>query len=94
MIKIYYKLLLLLGFIFAVGGHAFSQGSSNKGTDFWLGYGKHVSTGNMVLYITSDVNTTSTVSIPGIGFNQTVNITANTVSFVDIPTTAHLNNER
>lgn len=93
MIKFYYTLLLLVGFVFTISGHAFSQGSSNKGTDFWLGYGKHVSTGNMVLYITSDVNTTSTVSIPGIGFNQTVNITANTVSFVDIPTTAHLNND-
>jgi len=93
MTKFYFKLFLLLGCIFAFNGYTFAQGSSNKGTDFWLGYGKHVSTGSMVLYITSDVNTTSTVTIPALGFTQTVTITANTVQFVDIPTTAHLNND-
>ena len=71
----------------------YAQGSSNKGTDFWLGYGNHVSTGNMVLYLTSDVNTTATVTIPNLNFNQTVAITANVVQFVDIPTTAHLTTE-
>jgi gliding motility-associated-like protein len=71
--------------------NCFGQGSSNKGTDFWLGYGKHISVGNMVLYITSDVNTTSTVTIPALGFTQTVSVIANTVVPVDIPTTAHLN---
>jgi PKD repeat protein len=93
MTKFYIKFFILLGCIITFGTTAFAQGSSNKGTDFWLGYGKHVSTGNMVLYITSDVNTTSTVTIPALGFSQTVTITANTVSFVDIPTSAHLNND-
>ncbi|MFD2732264.1 PKD domain-containing protein [Pedobacter alpinus] len=73
--------------------NSFGQGASNKGTEFWLGYGKHVSVGQMVLYITSDVNTTATVTIPGLGFTQTVTITANQVQFVDIPTSAHLNND-
>ncbi len=70
--------------------NCFGQSTSNKGTDFWLGYGNHISTGNMVLYLTSDVNTTATVTIPNLGFSQTVSITANVVQFVDIPTTAHL----
>jgi PKD repeat protein len=81
--------LFLIGFVFVC--NCFGQGSSNKGTDFWLGYGKHISVGNMVLYITSDVNTTSTVTIPALGFTQTVSVIANTVVPVDIPTTAHLN---
>lgn len=78
-----------MGFLFVC--NCFGQGSSNKGTDFWLGYGKHISVGNMVLYITSDVNTTSTVTIPALGFTQTVTVIANTVVPVDIPTSAHLN---
>ena len=77
--------LLMLTF-----GNSYAQGSSNKGTDFWLGYGNHISTGNMVLYITSDVNTTSTITIPSLGFSQTVNIIANAVQSVNIPTLAHL----
>lgn len=86
--KLFVKFLWLFMFFFA--NNIFAQGSSNKGTDFWLGYGNHISTGNMVLYITSDVNTTSTVTIPSLGFTQTVTITANTVQSVNIPTTAHL----
>ncbi|OAQ42063.1 hypothetical protein A5893_02810 [Pedobacter psychrophilus] len=81
--------LFLIGFLSVF--NCLGQGSSNKGTDFWLGYGKHVSVGDMVLYITSDVNTTSTVTIPALGFSQTVSVVANTVVPVDIPTSAHLN---
>ena len=84
---LFFILFLFLLFSFE---KTFAQGTSNKGTDFWLGYGNHISTGNMVLYITSDVNTTSTVTIPSLGFTQTVNVTANTVQSVNIPTTAHL----
>ncbi len=63
---------------------AHSQDFSNKGTDFWLGYGYHqVMTGNngqdMVIYITTDVATEVTIAIPGVGFTQTFAIAANTV---------------
>ncbi len=65
-----------------------SQDFSNKGTDFWLGYGYHVRyvTGSpvngqeMVLYIATEAVTNVTVSIPALGYSQTYNnIPANTI---------------
>lgn len=92
MIKPLLRYFLLFPFLF-IALQAFSQGTSNKGTDFWLGYGTHISTGNMVLYLTSDVNTSATVTVAGISFSQTVTITANAITTVSIPTSAHLNVE-
>jgi hypothetical protein len=63
----------------------YSQDFSNKGTDFWVGYGYHqvMGSGNtqqMVLYFATDQLTTVTVSIPGTGYTQTYsNIPAGTV---------------
>lgn len=72
--------------------------TSNKGTDFWLGYGKHIAHGSrnpetMALYITSDVSTNAVVEIASINFSKTVQITANQVTEVTIPSSAHLNDE-
>ena len=69
------------------------QDFSNKGKDFWVGYGSHCDmysaggvlnpTGGaqeMVLYFATEALTTVTVSIPGIGYTQTYsNIAANTI---------------
>ncbi|MFZ4057034.1 MAG: PKD domain-containing protein [Ferruginibacter sp.] len=65
----------------------FAQDFSNKGTDFWLGYGYHVRylTGNpingqeMVLYFATDVATNVKVEIPGVGYVRNYNIPANTI---------------
>ncbi|MBK0381916.1 PKD domain-containing protein [Pedobacter sp. SD-b] len=81
----------MLGILFVC--NCYGQGASNKGTDFWLGYGKHTSVGQMVVYLTSDVSTTATVSIDNLGFSQTVDVPANGVVSVDIPTNAHLAND-
>src|SRR6478735_10868471 len=78
--------LLLLGHCFVSG-----QDFSNKGTDFWLGYGYHVNMGagvaanqqnlqDMVLYFTSDKNANVTVAIPGLGYTQTYTVAANQVT--------------
>jgi gliding motility-associated-like protein len=64
-----------------------AQDFSNKGKDFWVAYGYHQqmypgqSNGqDMVLYFATDVITTVTVSIPGLGYSQTYpNIPAGTV---------------
>src|SRR5258708_27046325 len=62
-----------------------AQDFSNKGKDFWVGYGYHeiMVAGNlqdMVLYFATESITTINVSIPGIGYNQTfANIPANTI---------------
>ena len=74
----------------------FSQDFSNKGKDFWIGYGNHVRMFNagtaekMQLYITSDQNTTGTVQIASVGFNQNFTVTANQITTIDIPRTAAL----
>jgi len=74
------------------------QDFSNKGKEFWLGYGNHQqmysgNTQGMDVYITSDVNTTALVEIPGTGFTQSVTVTANQVSSVTIPQNAVLDLE-
>ncbi|MFC4233499.1 PKD domain-containing protein, partial [Parasediminibacterium paludis] len=67
----------------------FAQNFSNKGKDFWLGYGYHVNmAGNpsnggsqdMVLYFTSDKNANVTVSMPANGYVQNYTVTANQVT--------------
>ena len=86
------KLSKFLLFLCLLWGHSigFGQDISNKGTDFWLGYGYHQSmtTGNtqdMVLYFTSDKDAVVTVSIPKLAGNylKTYNIKANKVTISD-----------
>lgn len=58
---------------------SFCQDFSNKGKDFWVGYGYHQQMTNgggggsqdMLLYFATDQVTNITVSIPGIGWTQT-----------------------
>ncbi len=86
------KLLILTvfftAFLSAINLNA--QDFSNKGKDFWVGYGYHqvMTTGNgqeMVLYFATDAVTTVTVEIPLIGYSITYNnIPANT-SFTSNP---------
>jgi gliding motility-associated-like protein len=65
----------------------FSQDLTNKGKDFWLGYGDHVrmhgggnNTQQMVLYITAEQTTNFKVEIPGTGWVYNGTVTANTVT--------------
>ncbi len=64
-----------------------AQSTSNKGTDFWVGYMGHIdgTSSNMSLYITSDVSTSGSVSIPGKNWSTTFNVSANSVTVVNIP---------
>lgn len=90
------RIPVLLAFLFVVSHAAVAQDFTNKGKDFWIGYGNHIRMiqgspfEKMQLYITSDVNTTGTVSIPSVGFSHPFNVTANQVLTVDIPRTAAL----
>lgn len=92
--------LLLLICLLPVCTCAFSQDFTNKGKDFWIGYGNHVrmATGgapeSMQLYITSDVDTRGEVSVPGApGFPRPFIVTANRITTIDIPRTAALTGE-
>ena len=74
------KVLLLL-FALVAASSAYTQDFSNKGKEFWIGYGNHVrmyqgNSQQMVLYITSDVSTNGTVSIPGLSWSSNFNVTA------------------
>lgn len=86
--------LFFLLLVISIG--AFAQDFSNKGKDFWVGYGNHVRMFNaggrekMQIYITSDVNTSGNVSINSIGFNQDYTVTANQITVIDIPNSAAL----
>ncbi|MDE3144337.1 MAG: gliding motility-associated C-terminal domain-containing protein [Bacteroidota bacterium] len=74
-----------------------AQNFSNKGKDFWLGYGYHVNmagnpagggTQDMILYFTSDKNANVTVEIPANGYKQTYAVAANQVTLTNpIPKT-------
>src|SRR5215207_6047653 len=73
-----------------------AQDFSNKGKDFWIGYGNHVRMFNgnpaekMQLYITSDVATSGQVTISSVGFSQSFTVTPNQITTIDIPRSAAL----
>lgn len=96
------KLILIIGtLLFLVP--ATGQDFSNKGKDFWIAYGNHVRmfetiTANnqaekMELYMTSDVNTTGTIDIPGISFTTNFAVTANQITTIAVPRSAGLLDE-
>lgn len=75
-----------------------AQDFSNKGKEFWVGYGNHqvMYTNNQQgfnLYFTSDVNTKALVEIPGLGYSTTVDVVANEITTVNIPQSATLTAE-
>jgi gliding motility-associated-like protein len=77
--------ILVLSVTFCLCGNA--QDKSNRGKEFWLGYGFNYSffhefpTNNqqLAIYISTEQAATVTVSINNTGFSQTLNIPANTV---------------
>jgi len=78
----------LMLFLLNHWGQLFAQDRSNRGKEFWLGYGHNVmfnanSGGNsqtLVLYISAEQPANVTVSIPGNGWTQTVSVAANSVN--------------
>lgn len=91
--KVYLSFALSL---FCFFSNVSAQVTSNKGTDFWLMYGAHVSSysGNspqkMSIYVTSDVSTTGKLDIPGIGYTANFSVNANQVTVIDIPLSAYV----
>ncbi|MCF8366579.1 MAG: IgGFc-binding protein, partial [Bacteroidales bacterium] len=66
------------------------QDLSNQGTDFWLMFMSNYNNSgiNLFLDITSDANTSGTVTLDGIGFSQNFTVTANTITRVNLPANA------
>jgi gliding motility-associated-like protein len=83
-IRVLFCCFLLMGHFIGAG-----QNFSNKGKDFWLGYGYHVNmagnpsgggTQEMILYFTSNKNANVTVEMPANGYKQTYTVLANQVT--------------
>ncbi len=70
---------------------AYGQGGNTyptMGTEFWLGFGENyvvAADDRLDLFITSDVNTSGTISIPQQGYTQNFTVTANVTTTVNIP---------
>lgn len=82
--------LKLLSIFFLLFYHAgFAQDKSNKGKEFWLGYGHNVlftqdnpvNSQTHVIYLSTELPAVVTVSVYGSSWSQTVNIPANSVNF-------------
>ncbi|MEP7237406.1 MAG: PKD domain-containing protein [Ferruginibacter sp.] len=71
---------ILLALVFFTSFTTFGQDFSNKGKDFWISYPEHINSTNSImgLYITSDINTTGTISVNGTNIPFTV--TANNIT--------------
>ncbi|MEX2591083.1 MAG: PKD domain-containing protein [Chitinophagales bacterium] len=75
-------IILYLSCIFPVS----SQNFSTLGDRFWLGFMENYSGPTLYVYISSDVNTTGTISIPLQGWTQNFNVTAGTTTEIQVPT--------
>ncbi|QEK52637.1 hypothetical protein FYC62_13960 [Pedobacter aquae] len=66
----HFKLVLYLCSVlcFAAIGNAVAQGSSNKGTDFWVAYAGHIDGlgSRLTLFITSQTNATVNINAGGV----------------------------
>lgn len=89
---IFFKTLVLLLFV-SSSLCSFAQSKSNKGIEFWVGFMFHyegISAGHS-LYITSDSNTSGTVSVPGESWTTNFTVTANNLTVVTIPSSVAYN---
>lgn len=86
--KIYFFGIIISTFFFINPNKLNAQVLSSKGKDFWLGFmqneGADVVTTS--IYISSDVATTGTVSVPGAGWSQNYSVGANATVQITIPT--------
>lgn len=92
------KSILLISCLLCVTTLSWSQDFTNKGKEFWLGYGNHQQMYSsahpgMDIYITSDVDTEVTLEIPGLGISQTYDIFANQLRQITISSQAFLSDE-
>ncbi len=70
--------------VLALGGAAVAAPDS-KGTDYWLMFTENLNPPALSLFITSDVPTTGTVAVPGIGSATTFAVAAGGVTTVTLP---------
>jgi gliding motility-associated-like protein len=80
------NLILLVLFLYCF--NSLKSQYSTTGTDFWLAFMQNFDDpANTILYITSDVASSGTVSIPGTGWSTNFSVAANGTATVTIPDT-------
>lgn len=88
------KLFTTLGMILLLITFTFNSWAlpapDSKGTDFWLMFNTNLNPDGLTLFITGEINTTGTVSIPGLAFSTPFSVTAGVVTSVPIPLTAEM----
>ena len=87
----FFTIALLTGFT----KNAIAQNADSKGKDFWLMFNSNYSNNpTLTLFITSAINTSGVVTVPGLSFSAPYTVVANTVTAVIIPTAVatHTNN--
>jgi len=80
--------LLHTFYLLLIAGLVNAQDFSNKGKDFWVGYGYHQAMNldngqDMVLYFTAEEAATVKIDIPAVGWSKTYNVVANGVTETD-----------
>lgn len=89
----FFKTLVFLLACVSLSISAMAQSKSNKGKEFWVGFMFHyegTSAGHS-LYITSDSNTSGTVSVPGESWSKSFTVSANNLTIVTIPSSVAYN---
>jgi hypothetical protein len=81
--------VLLLAFLFTISALSTTStlyAQSSQGTEFWIAFPKNYNQGNdRIIYITAEVNSVVDVNITSPPFSTTVNVTAGTLSTVNVP---------
>jgi hypothetical protein len=66
--------------------HSVSQSKDSKGTDFWITFpGNYFGGDAKTLFISSETNTTGTVTVPGLGFSTSFTVAPGTTTSVSLP---------
>ncbi|MEO5891170.1 MAG: hypothetical protein ABIQ31_12995 [Ferruginibacter sp.] len=87
--KVLFFILLLV-----ITGRSSAQDKSNKGKEFWLGYGNNIlfdhdypfNNQTLVLYLSAEKATDVTVTVNGTSWSRVVHIPANKVDFgIELP---------
>ena len=87
------KIVVILFTFMGLSVSSNAQSKSNKGKEFWVGFMFHYegSSAGHSLYITSDSNTSGTVSVPGQSWSQAFTVTSNNLTIVTIPSSVAYN---
>lgn len=84
---------LLLAAFFCAGFAGISLAQDSKGTEFWICVPGNQASPQAELYITGEQASVVTVDIPGIGFNQVVNVPAGGLQVVQLPAAAQVQSQ-